>query len=188
MIVTVWPFPAQKRMTVFTVHEPPGAPLDRIDRAAVMAFVKDGFTWGAFLLGPIWLLGNRLWLALAGYVVAVAAGGLLLEAVGANHGWHALLVLGLNLIVGWEAHTLKAAKLDADGWAQLGSVSGNGLNDCERRFFEGWLPTQQMMRRAAPQPDAAPAPAQKAAAPAEPAARAAAPQAPVKRRFAWFRR
>lgn len=147
MIVTIWPFPTHKRMTVFTVHEPPHPPADRIDRAEALVFLKDGFNLGAFLLGPVWLLANRLWLALAGYVVIVTLAGLALEGLDASPGWHGLLVLGLNAIIAFEAHALKAAKLDAEGWTLLGSVSGPSVRECERRFFENWLPSQPALRR-----------------------------------------
>ena len=147
MIVTIWPFPTHKRMSVFTVHEPPHPPADRIDRAEALVFLKDGFTLGAFLLGPVWLLANRLWLALAGYISIVALAALALEGLDASPGWSGLLVLGLSAIVAFEAHALKATKLDADGWTLLGSVSGSGLRECERRFFEHWLPSQPALRQ-----------------------------------------
>ncbi len=147
MIVTIWPFPTHKRMTVFTVHEPPHPPVDRIDRAEALVFLKDGFTFGAFFLGPVWLLANRLWLALAGYLGIVALAALALKGLDASPGWHGLLVLGLNAIVAWEAHALKVAKLDGEGWTLLGSVSGTGLRECERRFFEHWLASQPARRQ-----------------------------------------
>ncbi len=146
MIITVWPFPTQKRMTVFTVHEQPVPPLDRIDRAEAVVFLKDGFTWSAFLFGPIWLLANRLWLAALGYVVVTVLGYILLDVMGAAETLFGIFLIAVNMIVGFEAHWLKSAKLDATGWTLLGSVTGRGRTECERRFFERWLPTQPMLR------------------------------------------
>jgi hypothetical protein len=57
-------------MRTFTVHEAPDPPADRIDRAAGLAFVRDGFSWSAALFTPIWLLAYRLWWPLLGYLVA----------------------------------------------------------------------------------------------------------------------
>lgn len=148
MIVTVWPFPTQKRMTVFTVHEPPTTPPDRLDRAEAMVFLKDGFTWSAFLFGPLWLIANRLWLATLGYLAVGGLGYLILAAAGVDQALFGPFLIALNAVVGFEAHWLKTIKLEAGGWQTLGSVTGRGLADCERRFFEGWLPTQQMVRRA----------------------------------------
>lgn len=150
MIVTIWPFPTKQRMTVFTVHEPPHPPADRIDRAEQMVFLKDGFVWSAFLFGPLWLLANRLWLATLVYIGAAIGGYLLLEAMGIADAVYGPFLLALNVIIAFEAHWLKSMKLEAKGWTGLGSVTGQNLTDCERRFFEGWLPTQQLVRREAP--------------------------------------
>jgi len=170
MIVTILPFPNQKRMIIFTVHEPPAPPIDRLDRAEAMVFLKDGFTWGAFLFGPIWLAANRLWLSAVGYIVLAVFGYVLLERAGAAESLFGLFILALNAVVGFEAHWLKSSKLEASGWNALGSVTGRSLAECERRFFENWLPTQSLRHRA-PEP----------AAPA-------APEATPKHRFAFFRR
>ena len=37
------------------------------------AFVRDGFHFWAALLGPLWLAWHRLWLALIGWIVVMAA-------------------------------------------------------------------------------------------------------------------
>ena len=60
-------------MQTFTVHEPPNAPADRVDRAESLLFIKDGFSWGAALFGPLWLLAHRLWWPLIGYIIAYGA-------------------------------------------------------------------------------------------------------------------
>src|SRR3954453_775908 len=49
-------------MAVYTVHEP----LPRRDEAVAdperFIFVRDGFYFWAFVLGPLWMLWRRLWL------------------------------------------------------------------------------------------------------------------------------
>ena len=50
-------------------------------------------------------------------------------------------MLGLNLLIGFEADTLRRWALDRSGWRMLGSVSGRTVAECERRFFDGWLPS-----------------------------------------------
>jgi hypothetical protein len=177
MIVTIWPFPTHKHMTVFTVHEPPHPPLDRIDRAEKMVFLKDGFVWSAFLFGPLWLLANRLWLATLAYLGASGGGYLLLEAMGIADALFGPLVLALNVIVGFEAHWLNSIKLEAKGWSTLGSVSGKNLTDCERRFFAGWLPKQPLVPPVAP-----------AASPSTTTATVVPADKLKRRRFTFFRR
>ena len=36
-------------------------------------FVRDGFSFWAFLLAPLWMLRARLWLVFVGYVVVAVA-------------------------------------------------------------------------------------------------------------------
>ena len=59
-------------MPVYTVHAPV---MNNADIAATdrFAFVRDGFHVWAALLGPVWLAWHRLWLALIGWIVLMAA-------------------------------------------------------------------------------------------------------------------
>jgi len=45
----------------------------------------------------------------------------------------------LGLLVGLEAGTLRRFALNRRGWKNLGVVSGDDLEDAERRFFDAWL-------------------------------------------------
>ena len=132
-------------MTVYTVHEPPDPPADRLDRAESHVFVKDGFTWAAAVLTPFWLLANRMWLVLAGYLVAAAVTQVGLRWI-AGEEIATLLMLALHVLIGLEADTLKRWTLDRNGWRMIGSVVGRGASDCERRFLEAWLPGQPYIR------------------------------------------
>jgi len=61
-------------MPVYTVHEPPlrkGA--DEAASADRVMFVRDGFSFWAFLFGPVWMFWRGLWLVLLLYVVATVA-------------------------------------------------------------------------------------------------------------------
>lgn len=130
---------------VYTVHEPPNAPADRLDRAEAHVFVKDGFSWAAALLTPFWLLANRMWLPLAGYVAVAAIVQLGWGWVGAPQ-LASLSMAALHLLAGLEADTLKRWALDRNGWRMIGSVVGRGPADSERRFFEAWLPGEPYIR------------------------------------------
>jgi hypothetical protein len=60
-------------MSVYTVHEPPlraGAAASDVER---FAFVRDGFSWWAFLFAPLWMLRHRMWLVFVCYA-AISAG------------------------------------------------------------------------------------------------------------------
>jgi hypothetical protein len=132
-------------MLTFTVHEPPDPPADRIDRAERLVFVKDGFSWAAAFFGPLWMIMHRLWWALLGFVLI--GGGLqivgMLSAV--DQRWLGLATFAVNLLVGFEADTLRRWALQRRGWRTLGTVSGRNLDECERRFFDAWLPAQPIL-------------------------------------------
>jgi hypothetical protein len=136
-------------MQTFTVHEPPNPSADRVDRAERLVFVRDGFSWVAALFAPIWLLAHRLWWALLGFIII--AGGLQLLKLAApfDQRWIGLALFALNLLVGLEADTLRRWALDRRGWRVLGSVTGKSAAECERRFFELWLPAQPIIAPAA---------------------------------------
>jgi Protein of unknown function (DUF2628) len=139
-------------MLTYTVHEPPDPPADRIDRAEKLVFIKDGFSWAAAFFGPLWMIVHRLWWALLGFVLITGSLQLLVRLAGIDQGWVTLAGFAVNLLVGFEADTLRRWALERRGWRMLGAVSGRTYAECERRFFEAWLPTQPILTPAAPSP------------------------------------
>jgi hypothetical protein len=132
-------------MPTFTVHEQPQPPADRIDRAEALVFVKDGFTWSAALFAPIWLIVHRLWWPLLGYIILNALFELVRWGTNVDPGWVTLAGLALHVLLGFEAGTIRRWALERKGWHFVGSVSGRRTGECERRFFEEWLPGQPMI-------------------------------------------
>jgi hypothetical protein len=126
---------------VYTVHEPPNPPLNRVDRAASFVFVRDGFSWAAALLSPVYLAVKGQWLAFTAYIVLIIAAALGLHALGLERTWFAFVVIGLNIYLGFEASTLERMWLTFRGWTELGTVMGKNLPECERRFIENWVST-----------------------------------------------
>jgi hypothetical protein len=126
-------------MITCTVHEPPSPPPDRLDRAEEIMFVREGFSWRAALFAPFWMLANRLWLPLIGYIVLIVLLDVALTAAGVESKWIGLAIVALNLAIGFEASSLKRWTLERRGWNFLGPVTGVSRDDCERRFFDAWL-------------------------------------------------
>ncbi|MGI9425466.1 MAG: DUF2628 domain-containing protein [Hyphomicrobiaceae bacterium] len=129
------------RIRAFTVHESPDPPSARDDRAEALRFVRDGFSWSAALFAPVWMLVNRLWLVLAGYLALLSTLVITFGLLGVADGWLVLAGLTLNLLVGFEADSLIRWTLDRRAWRQIASVTGRSDEECERRFFSTWLPT-----------------------------------------------
>src|SRR5262245_44913056 len=118
-------------MLSYTVHEPPDAPPDRIDRAEGLVFVKDGFSWTAALFAPIWMIVHRLWWPLLGYVL-VSALILWLDSQ-FDSGVATLASLALHLLIGLEAGTFRRWGLERRGFGTIGTVTGRTADECERR-------------------------------------------------------
>jgi len=132
-------------MRTYTIHERPDPAADRIDRAEALVFVKDGFSWTAALFAPIWLIVHRLWWPLLGYVLLSIALQLPQHLFDFDQRWLALAGLAVNLMVGFEADTLRRWGLERRGWHTVGTVSGKTAAECERRFFDAWLPSQPIL-------------------------------------------
>ena len=136
-------------MKIFTVHQPPADPAgdtaDRIDRASGLVFVFDGFNWSAALIAPVALLAGQAWAGFALYAAVLAVSAALLWWLGAASGWIVFAAIALHLFVGFEYGELRRTGLDAQGWTDLGPVSGRSLADCERRFYDRWLPGQPVI-------------------------------------------
>lgn len=143
-------------MPTYTVHEPSQPDADRVDRASELRFVKDGFSWPTAVFPPLGLAMSQLWLPLAAYVVFVGAAAAALKAVGVNEAWISLLVAAVNVYLGFELSSLQRWNLDNNGWQMVGTVTGKNLAECERRFFESWLPAQPMISSSGNAPRNAP--------------------------------
>jgi hypothetical protein len=158
-----------RKVSVYTVHEPPARTASQLPEAERIVFVRDGFSFWAFIAAPCWMLWHRLWLVLVGYVLitAILIGGL--AVLGASSA--ALVIVGLiiALLVGLESGTLRRLALRRRGWTNVGIVSGVDLEDAERRFFGAWLHKTPSANPADPAPPPLPAapPPQRGAPPSE---------------------
>jgi Protein of unknown function (DUF2628) len=136
----------RERQRSYSIHERPDPAADRVDRAEALEFVKDGFNASAFLAPPVWLVSHGVWIGLFSYIAAIA---LILTATAAFALPPLLPVLALfavHIIFGNEADEMIRAQYTAKGWTTVGHVTGTGPLDCERRFFDTWLPAEPLNR------------------------------------------
>lgn len=127
-------------MTTFTVHEALIPPRELGRRADDIVFIKEGFSWWAFVAPLPWLLYQRLWLEAVAYVVVAI---LLAAAVMATPGGQMstqIVFLLLNILIGFEANDLRRWAMERNGRNLVAMVVGRSFDECERRFFEAWLP------------------------------------------------
>lgn len=190
MIISLWRMRSERTLDVYTVHEEPSPAADRLDRAERLAFLRDGFSWPAAILTPLWLFSRRMWLPLLGYMAAVAGVGFGLDALGLGDSEIAMAILAIHLIVGFEAYQLERWSYERRGFTLAGTVAGRNKIECERRFFETWLPTQPVITAPARQPGGQAPPGTLAASAGEMGTRREAPReavAPKPGRWRLFR-
>ena len=98
-----------------------------MDRAV---FVKQGFSWPAFLFTFAWALWHRLWAAVAFIIVFLAAIGTILGGISATG-----LTLVVMLAAGCWGSDLRNRALLARGYREDQLVHGQRLEDAELRYF-----------------------------------------------------
>jgi hypothetical protein len=62
-------------------------------------------------------------------------------------------MLSLSGVIGFEADSIRRWSLERKGWNFVGTVVGRNAAECERRFFETWLPRQPVLRVPGSGPD-----------------------------------
>ncbi len=128
-------------MIIYTVQEP-GQPSRSVEEnVAGLAFIKEGFTWWGFIFGPLWLLFNGLWFEFVFALLLSAGVAAGLMALGLGDAAGPLAELFLMLLIGFEGNNLRRWRLERKGYRMLAAVAGSGIQECERRFFDAWLPT-----------------------------------------------
>jgi hypothetical protein len=126
-------------MSVYTVHEPPLRVTGASPDPERLVFVRDGFYFWAFLVTALWMLWHRLWLVLLIYVVVAVGLDFAMYYAGVPSAGVAVVELLIAVLVGVEAGTLRRFTLARRGWNNVGVVSGDDVEDAERRFFDTWV-------------------------------------------------
>ena len=130
-------------MPAYTVHAPVknGVGIAATDR---FAFVRDGFHFWAALLGPLWLVWHRLWLALIGWIAVAVAVDVGIARLGASGSAIFLTNLLIALLMGFEASSIRRWTLSRRKWRQLDIVVADNQETAERRFFDRWTTKQRV--------------------------------------------
>lgn len=122
-------------MAAYSVFVPPFSHPGAAE-AERFKFVRDGFSWPAFILGPIWMLFHRFALVVILWLVVVFALGAVIRLLGVPSGTALLVFLLLAFLIGLEASTLQSWTLKRRGWREIGIVVADELEAAERRFFD----------------------------------------------------
>lgn len=122
-------------MKIFSVHcreDAVGSPTGLADGAV---FVKEGFSWPAFLFSPLWLLLKGLWLSAAIVIVIYVVAGVLLANGLMSDGLFQVMSLVIHLVLGFEGNDLYRRKLSRRALRERGVVVADNLQMAEQRFF-----------------------------------------------------
>ncbi len=109
-------------MTIWTAHL-------RADRSP--ALVRDGFSFGAFLFGPLWLALHRAWIPA---VLALAATVLIVRL--AAPPVSTVLLLGEMVLLGLSGRDLQRWSLARRGYALAHVVVGRNADAALLRLFD----------------------------------------------------
>lgn len=123
-------------MATFTVQVRPGGPPDEPD----LVLVKEGFSWPALILGPIWFAWMRLWRWLIAYLAVLAATSLALGLVGTAEELDSIVGIAIAVLFAAQANDARRAALARRGYRFAGLAAATRLAEAERRALDHWPP------------------------------------------------
>ena len=118
-------------MAIYTVLLPSSREAESDPMRAV--FVKEGFSWPALFFAPLWAIFRRLWIVLAGYIVAVVAIGVIGRVVGDGFTPPALILL--HFLFALEANELRRWTLARHGYRLSPGTLYPMLHGMERKGY-----------------------------------------------------
>jgi hypothetical protein len=93
--------------------------------------VREGFSWGALLFGPLWLATHRAWIA-----AALTLAAFVLIIVLTDGGLAAALLIALVMLLGLSGHDLRRWSLDHRGYLLAQVVAARDELDATARLLE----------------------------------------------------
>lgn len=113
-------------MNLYTVHQK-----NRRDGTPELRMISDRFSWFAFLLWPLWLIWNGLWIMAALMFVLMMLVGVVAPHAALPVSW------GLAFIFALEGAVFIRAELRLRGWREVGLVEARSAAGAEELFLTG---------------------------------------------------
>lgn len=118
---------------IYTVHARGWSPASDADAV----FIKEGFSWPAFVFGPIWALWFGMWkTAIFLLVLSIVVSGMLV-VLGITEAGELAVTLAFQAAMGFWGNDWRRYALARRDYAERGVVSGRKLADAERHYFAG---------------------------------------------------
>ena len=92
--------------------------------------VREGFSCGALILGPLWLAAHRTWIA-----AAISLAGYILIAAFAPEPAGVILAAGLMLILGLTGNDLRRQALEHRGYLLVHVLAASNRDDALMRLL-----------------------------------------------------
>ena len=124
------------RLRTVRVLVPAGA--DLMLAAERARFVREGFSWPAFLFGPFWLLARGLWRALGVWLLGAILVVLMFRSGQLGSGAGGSLYLLSAVYLGLDGRKFVAAAIERRGFAFVDVVIGPNRWVAEEIFFNRW--------------------------------------------------
>ena len=124
-------------MRVYTVHVPPFS-----HRESDPVLIKEGFSWPAFLFGPLWMLIHHLWLAFVVLVVITILLSVAADAFGLGQVPQAIVSLAIAVLVGAHGNDMRRRGLTRRGYRDGGVVAARNMDEAITRFFDAEPPVR----------------------------------------------
>ena len=117
---------------IYNVFEKPEAP-EPTDR---LVLLKEGFTFWAFIFGPVWLLAKRQWVLLLGFIVCAVVTRLAVALFDLPLLTFVVIALFLHVMLGYHANDLRAWRLKRRGYRYAGVLAAESPMHAQRRYYE----------------------------------------------------
>jgi hypothetical protein len=125
--------------STYTLHVPrhalPGDP-EALERATL---VRDGFSWGAFLVPTLWFFWHRHWVAGIVTLLVTFGFGAGLREFGVSLGAVLLAETLLHLLIGLEGASIRRWLYARRGRPAVELVQANSAEEAEIKGFARWL-------------------------------------------------
>ena len=107
-----------------------------IDPDTDIQLIKEGFSWGAFLFGPLWALWNGLWLSAIVLFAAQIVTGMAAALISPAPVVASLVGFGLQMLFAMVAFDLKRRKLAGQGIEERDVVVSHNADLAMRRYLD----------------------------------------------------
>ena len=92
--------------------------------------MSEGFAWGTFFLGPLWLAMHRTWIAAALSLAAYVLIGVLAPPV-----WAFIVMVAVSVFLGLQGHEFQVWALEHRGYALVHLVAAEGRDEAWMRLL-----------------------------------------------------